>query len=204
MSLVDRATAVTVIDDASYQDAAAGLSAVAGLRKSIEFAFADSKRKAFEAHKAITKLEGDLLAFPKRAELIIKDKIRVYTVEQERRRRIAEAEASAEAKRRQDEAAMAEAEELEKAGDHRGAAQVLQEAVTAPIPVIELPKPTAPGISTRKGWGYRVTDPSEHRRDYLILDEAKVGKIVRALGPDAEKVVGGIEVFDAPIVSVRT
>lgn len=203
-AMIDEAKAVQITDDDSYQDAAAKLRRVAMLQRSIRDGFAESKESAYKTHKSITQLEASLLAFPAEAERIIKGKISAYTVEQERQRRIREAEEQAAARKRADEAAIEEAQRLAAAGDVAGAEQVIEEAAGAPAPVIELPKLAAPGVTTRKSFTWRLTDKSAVKPEFLIVDEAKVGKLVRALGPDAAAVVGGIEVIEERVVSVRS
>lgn len=204
VAVLNRAMAITITDDPSYQTAAAELRRVAGLQRAIRDGFAPSKKSAHDTHKAITTLEGSLLAFPLEAERLIKSKISTYITEQDRQRRIAEAEAAAEARRRQEEAALAEAELLVAAGAGRAAAEVIEEAIATPAPVIELPKPKAEGVVIRKSFTWRVVDAAKVKPEFLIIDEAKVGKTVRALGPDAAEVIGGIEVIEERSVSVRS
>jgi hypothetical protein len=61
----------------------------------------------------------------------------------------------------------------------------------------------AAGISTRKSFTYRIVDASKIDRRFLIPDEVSIRKLVRAMGPDAAAIVGGIEVIEERIVSAR-
>jgi hypothetical protein len=203
LAVIERAQAITITTNEEFEVAGAELRRVASLKRAIEDAFAPAKKAAYDAHKKITALEAALLEYPKTAEALIKQAISRFDMEQARIRRIREAEAQAEAKRRQDAAAMEEAEALQAAGDQRGAEQVIEEAAAAPAPVIELARPMAAGISTRKSFTYRIVDASKIDRRFLIPDEVSIRKLVRAMGPDAAAIVGGIEVIEERIVSAR-
>jgi hypothetical protein len=138
----------------------------------------------------------------------------------ERRR---EAARLAEEQRKRDEAAALEAkklrdaqiEEARKAGeigkreaaklakqaeDDRLAAQELarKQAVEAAANVQEVKvKPAVPvvaGIKARVNWKYRVLDADKVPREYLMLDEVKIGQMVRSL-KKAGEVIPGIEAF---------
>ena len=77
----------------------------------------------------------------------------------------------------------AEVERLETAGAHDLAADVVAALVRAPGPaVVILPTPvTAPGLQRRVIWRYEITDPAQVPREYLTVDHAKLGGVVRAL-----------------------
>lgn len=123
----------------------------------------------------------------------------------------AEAAAAAEIKRKEAEAARKEAERAKKRGDEEAAAAARQrqeeakaeqeriktEAAQAVVPVVVLEK-TTPTVSRRMIRKFRMKNPAEVKRDYLMPDEKKIGAIVRALGKAAEQTVGGIEVYEEP------
>ena len=62
-------------------------------------------------------------------------------------------------------------------------------------PVVEPEVPKVEGLRVRKNWKYRVVDINKVDRKFLIVDERKVGEIVRAMKEKAVEIVGGIEVF---------
>lgn len=203
--VVKSANALTITDNESYHLAAIELQRIARLKDSIVAGLADVKASAHATHKKITTLEATLLRAPEEAALIINRKVKAYDAEQERLLRVREAEIAAEAKARQDDAALAEAGELEAAGEHRAAEAVISEAAAAPAPVIQLPRPSAPGIlSSRKNWLWEPKgEVSETKTEYLIRDAKLISGMVRRLGPAAEKIIGGIRVFNDPILNVR-
>jgi DNA repair exonuclease SbcCD ATPase subunit len=138
--------------------------------------------------------------------------------EEEESRRRGEAEA-AERARKEREAAeaeqrrLAEEEEQRKREAERAArnaeradakADVAAEAAVSVVaPVVETAPAKVDGIARTKVWKWSVTDASQHNRKYLVLDEKQVDKVVKALGKDAEEIVGGISVRQEFSVSAR-
>lgn len=98
--------------------------------------------------------------------------------------------------------AESKAEEVQTRGEQK--AQDLQAEAVAIVPVViggEAPK--VAGSTRRKAWKYRVADESKVDRRFLMLDEVKIGKQVRALGKDAEELVGGIVVEEDHNVGIK-
>lgn len=128
------------------------------------------------------------------------------------RDRLAERQRKAEAESREKaEALRRQAEEAEAAGraaeaaklaakaekvEERAAEKVedlqLREAMVV-APVIECEAPKVAGIATREVWRFEVTDPALVPREYLVVDEAKIGKVVRALKGDTA--IAGVRVY---------
>jgi len=55
------------------------------------------------------------------------------------------------------------------------------------------------GISTTKRWSFRITNPALVPREYLTVDEQKIGAVVRALKDQAK--IPGVEVFSEDTIS---
>lgn len=200
--LVKEAEGITIATDQEYQRAGSYLVRIATVRKNIVAAFKDAKEKAFAAHRAITKLEADLLAQPAKAEQIVKAAIGRYQQEQEKKRREEQPRLQAQLQREQEDRRLAEAEALAQTGHQVEAEALLDAPILAPV--VEIERPTAAGVSTRKAFKFRVLDVTKINPDFLIPDETKIRKTVNALGADAVKVVGaGIEVYEDRIVAVR-
>ena len=79
--------------------------------------------------------------------------------------------------------------------------QAHAESIVAPVILDE--KPKAEGASRRGTWKYRVVDESKVDRKFLMLDESKIAKQCKALGKDAEEIVGGIAVYWEADLSIR-
>lgn len=97
----------------------------------------------------------------------------------------AAAEAAAAAGRAEEAAklaARADATEA-KAADKVEALEVRAATVVAPVVSRETPK--VAGVATREVWRFEITDPSLVPRQYLVVDEAKVRRVVQALKSDA-------------------
>lgn len=76
--------------------------------------------------------------------------------------------------------------------------------VSAPPP-LTVRTPKADGTSVRMLKKYRLLDPSKLSRDFLIPDDDKIGKLVRAVGKDAEEMVGkgAIQYYEEPSIASR-
>lgn len=124
-----------------------------------------------------------------------KAKMIAWDDEQEAKRRAEEARLEAEAKKRAEDEAIAAAAEAEKAGDKEAAQEILETPVAVAAVVLPKETPKVAGHSVRTVWKFRITDEKKVKSLYLTPDLVKVGKQVRALGKDAEGIVGGIEVY---------
>lgn len=58
------------------------------------------------------------------------------------------------------------------------------------------------GMSTRKVWKFEITDVSKVPAEYLMVDERKVGEVVRI--QKGETTIPGIRVYSEDVVAVRT
>jgi hypothetical protein len=192
-----RAAAVMIASHEEYALAGEELVRVATLRKSIQAAFKEPKDKANQAHKAITSLEAKLLEFPAKAEALLKQRMGEFQLRDEATR------IQAQQRKEEEDRRIAEAQLLEGAGHTEAAEALLEEPV--PMPVVEIPKARAEGVSVRKKFGFRIIDPSKINPAFLMVDEAKIRKQVAALGADAASLIGaGVEIFEESVVSVRT
>lgn len=76
-----------------------------------------------------------------------------------------------------------------------------RQAGTAPVALVPpaAAAPKAEGVTFTERWDYEVTDLSLVPREYLMIDDKKVGAVVKAM--KAETPIPGIRVF--PVDSVR-
>lgn len=111
--------------------------------------------------------------------------------EQERLRK--EAEAAAAAGRAAEAAKLnARADRVEeKTAAKVEELQVREASVVAPV--IQREPPKVAGVSTREVWLFEVNDPTQVPRQYLIVDESKIRKVVQALKGDAQ--IPGVRVY---------
>jgi DNA polymerase III alpha subunit (gram-positive type) len=66
-------------------------------------------------------------------------------------------------------------------------------AATTVAPVIVRDPPKVAGVSTREVWKFDITDASQIPREYLVVDEARIRKVVQALKGDAK--IAGVRVY---------
>jgi len=151
--------------------------------------YAEPKKKAADAHKTICAKEKELLVPLQQAELQVKSKISAY-LDAEEKRRIAEEEV----RRKESEKMMALSLEAQASGDSEMAQEA---AATAAIQAstVTYQRPTAPGISSRKIWRYRVTNIEEVPRMYLIVNDSALSALTRSLKDSCIVTIPGIEFY---------
>jgi len=66
-------------------------------------------------------------------------------------------------------------------------------AATTVAPVIVRDTPKVAGVSTREVWKFEITDAAQIPREYLVVDEARIRKVVQALKGDAK--ISGVRVY---------
>lgn len=194
LTTVERANALTVVDNDTRELAAELGRAVAGLYKRAEEWFAPMKRLAAQAHREICNKEKTVLDPLETAKRYLSGQVGRYDQAQERRRREEEARqqeaarqtAEAEALRMAQETALVDAIALEAAGDTETAEKVLNNPV--PLPVVVVPPVVVPrtvpktaGVATAVTWRFRITNPDLVPNDYKLIDEKKIGQVVRAM-----------------------
>jgi molecular chaperone DnaK (HSP70) len=207
------AEGAVVTDAASYQRVGERLVDVATHRKDVEAWFKPLKDWFYRAHRMVCDRETEVLAPLRRFESDGKEnRLRLERAE-ERRRREEEQRLAEEARRAEQERLQREAELLEQRGEPELAAQVMEEAIAVPAPVITVASilPTTKGISSRENWKWRPIggDTPQARaraeklvpREYMSLDEKKLNAYAKAHGASAR--IPGIEFYDAGTVSVR-
>lgn len=174
--------------------------------------------KAHEAHREACKLRDQALEPITRAKRYLAGAIGGYDQEMERRRR----EEQARLDREQREREAAEAARLRKEAEDRQLAEAmaateigdddLAEAIVSAPTLVELPPPApvivpsavAPvtGAVTRTTWKYRIVNAALIPREYLAVDEVKIGGVVRAMKGLTN--IPGVEAYEAATTSFRS
>lgn len=191
-SLTEFARTLKISTVEQYNDAGAHLKAVKGLLNSIEDARTRITKPLNDALRQVNSQARDASAPLQSAEAQIKRAMITYSEEQERIRR--------EEQRRADEAARLEREKLEAqarkaeaAGKVEKAAQLEQRAATVVAPVVTREAPKVSGITTREVWKFEVMNPALVPREYLMVDEKKLGGVVRSMKGDTN--IPGVRVY---------
>jgi hypothetical protein len=197
------ARGLAVLDPASYALAGQELVRLATAERRIADWFRPLRDAAHKAWKVLCDREREVLT-PLTQEIarLKRERVTWKAADDQRRRdeerRLADAE-----KRRAEEAAAAKAKQLEDRGQVAQAAQVLERAIAAPPPAVVLPDstPKVAGISARKVWRFRVVDEALVPREFLKVDDVKVGQYVRAM--KSTGAIAGIEIYSEDDESVR-
>jgi hypothetical protein len=201
LSIPDKARALKIIDNETYALAGNMLVTIKGLRKQIDASFDPIIDQAHKTHKEAV-LQKKLVEAPlTTAEGIIKPALAAWDTAQETIRRQAEQEAQEAAHRAEVERKLAEAVSLEQQGDKQAADQVMAEPVYVPPVIIPKTVPKVQGISYTERWNWSLVDINKVPREFLKLDEVKVGQVARAMKSAAN--IPGIRVYSEKTVSGR-
>jgi len=160
--------------------------------------FAPFKAMAHQLHKALCDREREILAPLEQLDQLKRTAIAAYKRDQDRIRQEQERTLAEQRRRDEQDRAAAEAAQLEIAGEHEMAAAVVADAIAAPAPVVVLPDATkaVEGLKFTRRWLWRFAGgPADLKqtpptvlartmqlipREYLCVDEKKVGAIVRS------------------------
>lgn len=155
----DRAKAIVISDQPSYDKAALVLGDIVDLRKKIIAHHKPIKEATNNAHKTAVAAEKKLLEPIQNAERIIKDAIGDWDREQQRllqeeQRKLQEAQRKAD-----EEARLALAAEAEANGaPEETVDEILETTVVQPALVVQPTYQAARGVSTQQRWKAQVTD----------------------------------------------
>jgi hypothetical protein len=209
LSVPDQAkqiTAIKTVED--YTRAGEILLTIKEIRKKIEATFKPIKQKMDAAKKEVLDQEKAADRPLAEAEAWIKPLIVSYNAEQERIRREEEERLREIARKEEEERRLQEAIAAEEEAKRNGAskdeiAEVVQQVIDEPVSVapIVIPKsvPKVAGISMRENWKFRIVNEKLIPREYLKVDDVKIGAIVRALKGATN--IPGIEAYNESIIN---
>lgn len=200
-AIVKKAQAIIVANAEQYSLAGELLLDIKDLEKRIIGRFEEPKQKAHEAHKAITALEKELLLGPRTAKAVIEEKLAGWRDEQERARKLEQKklQEAMEAQAEKDRAS--EIKALQKAGKAKEAKALAKEEIIVDVPTVVSEVPKVDGLSVRKQWKFEVTDDTLVPREYLMPDDGKIAKVVRALQGNTS--IPGVRVWEESITVGR-
>lgn len=203
ITTIQRATELAkgIADSESLAAAADFLMEIKRRRKQWAEFNKPAKQKLDALKKELLERERQIDEPLERAEnQILKPAMARFEDEQEKKRRIEEDRLRAEHKKREEDAKLAAAEAAQEQGDHDIAEQIL-DAPLMVAPVV-LPRHETPaGISYRTAWKFEIVDPNAVPREYLTVDESKIGGVVRAL--KGETKIAGVRVYSEKTVAGR-
>lgn len=189
---VTQAQALVIRNPTEYEGAAGILKNIKGASNRIEEERKKLKAPILEAGRAIDKFFGDPLTALETAEKTIKQKLVIYSNEQERLQREEQARADARARKDQEELA-AKARKAQEEGKLERAAVLEERAASVVAPIIDRTPAKVAGVSYREVWKFRIIDEAKVPRQYCDVSESKLRKVVQALKADAQ--IEGVEVY---------
>ena len=193
VSMLERAQALTIRDNADYLAVDQFCVDLKGLEKQIVDHHKAIKEAAWQAHKTAVATEAKALVPVVEARKIAKGKLSAWEDEQDRlRQEEGERLRKIEEKRAADERKK-EIEKAKKAGDKATAKELKAAPLNVAPVVLQDTTPKAQTV-TQKRWAYRVVDPMKVPREYLMLDEIKIGGVVRSTKGTVK--IPGIEAYE--------
>lgn len=215
----DKANAIRIVDQATYDLAAAMIKEIVGLKAQAQAEFREPKQKAYETHKAICDMESRYVKPLDEARQIIRQAIGSWDSKQRRLREEAETKLREEARRQAEDERLRQAAEAQRLALDRGAtAEEAESHVTeildAPL-VVNAPSPPptytkAQGVSTRYVWKTRVIDPKAFIKAVaegkipiamITINTKKLDDLASTLGSELQ--YPGVEVYQDTIVAVK-
>lgn len=202
IAIAEEAKQLKVTDEPSYLIVTEQLKMVATTIKNLESFFAPMKSAAHKAWRSICDRENETKSHLEVAKNHLSRQVTEWNTKKERERQETERKLREEALKKQEDEKLAEASVLEQQGRHEEAAEVISEPIHAPTIVVAKDVPKVAGISTRQTWNFRITNESLIPREYLVVDEGKIRKVVKAMQQDTK--IPGVEVYTEDSVVTRT
>ena len=207
---VATANAMVVKTNEDNTKATSFLKTLKEFQKAISLELRPAIEKAYELHRHLTSQEKRLLAPLEAAEKAIKTKVGSFLAAEEAKRQEEQRKATAiaeAAERKRKEALEAQAKAHEAAGRTEKAEERRQLAAETfvPAPIVESKVQRQEGVAAVQSWKFEVVDEGLIPREFLCVDEAGIGKIVRSFKnkEKVERMIPGIRVWSETDVRVR-
>ena len=211
LTLPEKAKQIQIIDDETLHKANEFIHTCRQMEKKIDETMDPIIKKAHDLHYESLDQKKKLKSPLVQAREMVSPQIVSYKrkIEEEIRAREEEKARKIEEERKKKEEAFEKAAAAEKAGDEEKAAEELEKAekseeeetMLSLEPKFKAKAPDTKGTSIKKIWKYRVKNLKLVPREYLKLDEAKIGMAVRSSKGTIE--IPGIEVYPEDSISLR-
>lgn len=203
VTILDQARLITITDDAQYAVASSFLTTVVNpALRQLDEAFDPIVKRWHEGHKTTLATKKKLAEPFVEAKRIIDGAMSTFQMELRRKQLEVQAGIERALKEEAERVAIEKALELMDSGDEEGAVELLG---VEPQPLVSVPvvvrSTKVEGSSFRVLKRFRVVDVDKVSREYMVPDEKKIQEVVNRLGKGAEKVVGGIEMFEVGSVA---
>lgn len=204
---LDDARTLIVTNAEEYAQAGEFIVGCKALAEQIKKEFAEPKRKAHEAHKAIVAMEANALKPVEQAISAASATALAWKQAEDRKAKEQFDREQAERRAALEKQKLEEAATLEQWGETDAAEQKLREAIVPIRPTpFESAAPKVAGLSTRKQWKARIVNQSKVNRAYCLPDQTLVNRAVQNFyaynkNPTDAQVqalldeIGGIEIY---------
>lgn len=196
---VTGAMVLTIKDVASYELAMKVMLEAKVRIKSVEDKLNPFKKKAYDAYKSWPTLIDELTKDYKAVERYLKKIAEEWSAAERRRIKEEEDRKREEQRQREEEERLAEAERAEKEGRHDDAEIILETPQYTPPVILEPEIPKVKGISYVTRWRYRISNKALIPKEYLVVDEKAIQKVVDALKDKCN--IPGVEVYPEETIS---
>jgi galactitol-specific phosphotransferase system IIB component len=201
LSVPDQAKQISIKTMDDYTRASDIIMSIKAIRKKITDTFKPIKQKMDAAKQEVLDQEKAADAPLKEAEAWLSPQIIEWNREQERIRKAEEDRLRAIAQKEEEERQLAAAVAAEQSGNKEEAEAIIETPVQAAPVIVPKAVPKVAGMSIRENWKFRIIDEKKIPREYLKVDEVKIGQVVRAMKSAAN--IPGVEVYNEGTVSGR-
>jgi hypothetical protein len=190
LTIPNQAKAIKVIENnKQYEKAGALLLNINDLMKKIDATFDPIIKKAHETHREAIQQKNSVTAPLTQAAAYIKPLMVSFTRREEEKRLAEERRLQEEQKKKEEEARLEGAITAESMGDTETAEALLDMNIRPAAVVVPKTVSAIKGLATQKIWKWRIDNAELIPREYMMVDESKIGKIVKAL-KDQTKIPG--------------
>lgn len=178
-AIVQQAAAIEVATNDGYVAAGEFVKRCRAALKTIDDTFDPIIKKQNESIKTARDQKKKLAEPIQSAAATVERRMIEFRAAQEAERIAEQRRLAEQARKDQEAAAIASAIEAEAAGDRASADEILSAPVAPPVVVLRKTTPKIEGQSFRKIWKFKVTNPAAIPREYLMVDEVKLGQYAR-------------------------
>lgn len=201
LSVPEQAKQISIKTMDDYVRAGEIMLTIKAIRKKIIDTFKPIKQKMDAAKQEVLDQERAADAPLKEAEALLSPQIITWNREQERIRQAEEARLREESRKQEEERRLQEAILAEQHGQKEEAEAIMETPVQVAPVVVPKSVPKVSGMSIRDNWKFKITNEKLIPREYLKVDEVKIGQVVRALKSATN--IPGVEVYNEGTVSGR-
>jgi hypothetical protein len=203
--LYSETVAFTISNSDELEQSAKFLSKIKSNYKTLEASRVSIKEPALKECRDIDDFFKPFLERLTKAEKVLKDAVKKYTIEQEKKMNEARIAAQIEAKKREDEikSKLQAHAESEKSAGNLEKAKFIESVVnsTEISPAVIAEQPTIKGISTRKVWKFNIVDASKLPFHFLIPNESVIRAFVEKTRGTVR--VDGLEIYEDTVIASR-